>query len=366
MKKILSLAVLFALFVSLTSCGGYKPVESTEKEAEVMMQINLPDAQYDVRYELYRALFLNYKSEYDGGDNSVWTSENKDVYIEKIDKRIKEDISEIYASFYLCKKIGIDVFSKDVEDLIKEYIKVSVDGGEINSMLFEGYDGDYDKYLESLKSINLNYSTQVLLFRYAIAVEMIDLYYRGTMNEEFLPDASMGKLEYTREDVYEFYDSADTTRVLWAFLPDEYFTRERAENIRITLEGKNGEEEVATYIINLSTAGATDIKKGVLIGKYNFNTSYYDEIVSEAKELDMFEVSSVIEYKNGQDSGHVILYKCAKTQAHFDEYYDSIVGDYLDNEIGKFFFENQTQILNSLTYTDAFLNLDRSGISMDE
>jgi hypothetical protein len=67
MKKtaiLLIVTIIFSLF-SLASCkkNEYEPVESTELEATEVMSFTLDGESYSVRYELYRALFLNYKTD---------------------------------------------------------------------------------------------------------------------------------------------------------------------------------------------------------------------------------------------------------------------------------------------------------------
>ena len=175
MKKILAILLMISTILMLPSCkkGEYEPQESTEEESRVVMTLSIDGNDYEVKYELYRALFLNYKSEVDGGDSGVWSGEKKEEYVAKIDSIILDRITEIYAAFAICKRINFDVYSKDVEKKIQENIRISVEGGTYGSATIQGYDS-YEDYLAALKKANLNYSVQVLLFRYAIAVDAID------------------------------------------------------------------------------------------------------------------------------------------------------------------------------------------------
>ena len=122
MKKILALFLLISTLFTMISCskGKYEPVESTEEEKRTVMTMQIDGDEYEVKYELYRALFLNYKSSVDGGDSSVWSGDNKAQYVEKIDAMILDRITEIYSAFAICKRIGFDVYSKDVEKKINE------------------------------------------------------------------------------------------------------------------------------------------------------------------------------------------------------------------------------------------------------
>ena len=120
MKRILSLILVLASLLTLASCGNkYKPVPSTEEESRVVMTLSLDGKKYDVKYELYRAMFLNYRSDVDGGDSSVWSGENKDEYIARIHEMIVARVTDIYATLHHAGTIGIDVYSKSVNSKIE-------------------------------------------------------------------------------------------------------------------------------------------------------------------------------------------------------------------------------------------------------
>lgn len=370
MKKIIALLIAAATLVMLISCGDsdYPPVKSTEEEARVVMSVNYEKEKYEVKYELYRALFLSLHSEVDNGDFSVWSGDDKDAYIEKMDEIIKARVSEIYAAFHICSKIGIDVYSSDFDKKVKEYIATSVEGGYIGGTEVKGFEGDYDKYLASLKEMGLNYSVQELMIRYSLATEEIYKYYAGTLDsEEFLENAVSGALKYTAEDVLAFYNSPDCVRVIRAFLPKEYFSAERAENIRaeIAEKAKKGETDVANYIIGQTTTGSTDIKNGEIIAEHNLDKQYYSELIKCAFELDAFEVSEVIQINTGYEDAYIILYKTVKSNTHYTECYDNIANAYVQNEIGKIIDTAAISIEENLKATDALSSLDRSAISME-
>ena len=115
------LAVILLLTICITTLSGckknkYKPVESSEEEARVVLSLSLGGNTYNVRYELYRTLFLTYKSEFDGGDHTVWSGDKKEEYIERINERIVSEAAEIFAVFELCARLGIDCYTDDIED----------------------------------------------------------------------------------------------------------------------------------------------------------------------------------------------------------------------------------------------------------
>ena len=130
MKKIIALILILVSLISICSCSKtYEPQESTAEESKTVMTLSINGKKYDVKYELYRAFFLNYKSEVDGGNAEVWSGENKSEYVDKINAIILDRIVEIYAAFAQCEQIGFNLYSSDVENKIQENIRISVEGG---------------------------------------------------------------------------------------------------------------------------------------------------------------------------------------------------------------------------------------------
>ncbi len=365
MKKFTALLLLLVTLLSLVSCDNeYEPVKSTAEESRIVMTAEYDGKSYDIKYELYRALFIALKYDVDGGDESVWSGTDKDKYIAEIDALIKDKLAEIYSVFHVAKKIGINIYSKEYDDTVEDIIALSVEGGFFGDTEIEGFDGDYGKYLSHLKKEGINYSVQDLLIRYYIASEQVYIHYAGNLDsEEYLDNAVKGEIEYTPEDVYEFYSSPNCVRVIRAFLPSKYFTKERAEEIRLDIleKAKKGEEDVANYIIGTSTTGASDIKNGEFIAPHNLD-KYYTELTDAAFSMSVFDVSNVIEVNSGYESGYVIIYKTVKKDSHFEASYDKIVGVYLQNEVGKIIDTAATSIKAELTETDILKSIDRSAI----
>ena len=367
MKKIYLIFTIFLLTVLLVSCSEeYEPVESTAEEKTVVMTLSYEGSTYEIKYELYRALFLNLKRDVDGGDNTVWSGDKKDEYIEKIDALIIERVSEIYSVFHIANKIGIDIYSDEFDEIVKDYIKASVEGGSINSTQIDGFGGDYDKYLESLREMNLNYSVQDLLLRYSIASEKIQLHYAGNLDtEEHIENTVTGAINYTEEDIREFYDSNDCVRVIRGFFSSEIYTKEKAEQFRDEIAKLNSEREVAIYIINRTTAGASDIINGELIATHNLERRYYKELVDGVFMLTAFETGPVYEISTGYEDGYIVIYRTIKSEEYYESCYDEIVRVYVDNEIGKIIDSTSDSLFNGAAKKDYLNSLDRSEISMD-
>jgi len=360
-KKALALLLILALSLSFAACTKYKPVESTDEEARRVLTLKLDGESYEIPYELYRTFFLQNKREIDGGDGSVWTGENSDKYAEKIEKIIFSHICEIYATFHLCKKLDIDLYSKVVEETIEDYVKASVEGGTIDGLKLAGFGGDYDAYLESLKKMNMNYSVQTLLFRYTIAVELLNDYYEASTDG--------GKHSYTKEDVKAFYEGKDCVRVIEAFLSTttemdkSVNTPERAERIRYGIAAQTGEYDVGTYIIS-QTLASESVRDGTVIGRYSLDEMYYGKLTEAAFSTELYGTSEVIEIITGSNNGYFILYRADKSDEHFEKCYHEIEAAYLQNIIGKDIADTKKALISSIVKDDFLKTLDLSAIGM--
>ena len=362
MKRLLAFLLAVSLSaLMLISCSEtvYEPVESTEEERRVMMTLSLGNDDYTVKYELYRALFLAVHSEVDRGDESVWSGDGKDEYIEKIDALIVERAATIYSVFAVCKSIGIDLYSSEVDETVNEYIKVSVEGGSIGDYLIEGA-GSYEKYLDALEASGLNYSTQDLIYRYTIGLEKISEYYKGDINSGVL-----GAIKYTRDDVKSFYDGDGAVRIIRAFFDKDYISESRAEQIRTEAARLTSEEEFASFITGYTTVGGSDIKNGIVIGKYGLDRMNYGELVDAAFEMKVGSVSELISVFGTAENGYCFIYKAEKSDGHFEKCYDSIADAYLENEIGKILNLSFVGLSQNASASSELSALDRAQILAD-
>ena len=366
MKKILCILLITATLLSLVSCGDkYAPVESTDEEARVVMTLSLDGEKYEVRYELYRAMFLTYKSSVDGGDNTVWSGADKATYISRIHSIITERITDIYATLHHAGQLGINLYSRDVENQIKEYIKISVEGGIYEGETLQGYKS-YMAYLKALAKLGLNYSVQELMLRYTIAIDKINTHYAGEVTDELLDTSlSGGALEYTKEDVESFYYSDESVRYMSAFVQSKYDgALSRATKLRDKMLAVEGNDySVAIAIISNSISLNEDVERGVVIGRHSLDEETYRDLTDAAFSTPIGKVSNVIEIQTGYDPGFYILYPIAKTAEHFDEAYSEIALVYVGNEIGKILFDVQTALTESAASTELLNSLDYSGIT---
>ncbi len=377
MKKITAFVIFLILTLSLASCSCrktnvYEPIESTEEEARAVMTLTAGDKTYDVRYELYRAFFLTYKSTVDGGDASVWTGDNKDDYINEINALITEQICEIYSVFALCDEIGFDIYSKDVENEITEAVRVGVEGGEYNGVTFTGYGGDYDKYLASLKEMGLNYSVQALLLRYSIAVDAIQEYYIGTRSaDDITPDMGVGCISYTEADIRSFYYSDECARVYRAFFGADSNDEEHAVWLKSRIEEaaasadspEDKDSAVFSIIMNSTMLTPSEVENGYIIGRYNLD-SLYDEMTEQAFSIEQGQTSDYFRITTSDEDNYYVLYSLAKSDEHLADRYSEIEYVYLTNYVGKILHGIEVKLNSSVSYTSAYDSISHAEIGM--
>lgn len=362
LQSFLIFAIVFSTLISLVSCGEkYKPVKSTAEEERTVIEISYGGEKYEVAYELYRAFFLEFKSVVDGGDSSVWTGAEKDKYIKAADELIYQRLAEIYSVFHLCKKAGIDVYSDDYDEKIQTHIEAAVDGGTVDGNEYAGFGGDYDKYLASLKDMNLNYSAQALLIRYQLAYEALFSYYVGSSDQDLNPDSQAGAIEYSKDDVKKFYlNEAESRRIMVAFFDSAWFTEELAQDKRDKIASKANENEVTAYIGSLNGTPLVEV-----IGTHTYDKFYYSEFTEAAFDLSVGETSELIYLCTDSFEGYVVIYRMSTPSERFDTEYESIKTSYLYNCFGKIVEGTANDIVGAFTPTNTLKELDRSKVSMD-
>ena len=365
MKKLIAIILILCSCLSLFACGDekYPPAPSTDEEAEVMMTFSYEDEKYELKYELYRALFLNLSGEYDGGNRDFWKSDAASLAKADINERIISLAADIFATLHIAKAIGFNPYSKDVNEQISEYVENSVDGSDDGE--FEGFGGDYDAYLASLKAKNMNYSVQTLLLRYSIAYDAVIKYYTGTVDSENpTTDMESGSLEFTKGDVRAFYDGELSARVSLIVINSTYIPKETAAARRDAIASAPTRDEALAKAIQLTSGTPSDILDGVVIGKHSLDAAYYSKVTSTALELEVDEVSELIEITSADTSEYWILYKLDKTEEYFNENYDAIEDVYISERIGEIIENAKSEIIKSKSTKAAFEELDLSGISM--
>ena len=356
MKKLLSvllaICMLLSVMLSAVSCGEdeevFEPVPSTEEESRVVMEFTIDGEVYEVKYELYRALFIGNRKLVDGGDASVWSGPSADEKIEEINAIIADRAAEIYSIFHLADKLGIDPYSSSADDKLYEHIKLYVHGGQsANGTKVIGY-GSYEKYLDSLKEKGMNYSVGDLMFRYTYALEKINVKLGG-------------EVSVTDEKLLEFWNGEDCARIMEAYFQIGTKTEARVWEIRdsINSAAKNGDlAKVCTLIINHTAAVSSEIidsnrnPVGRPLGFYELDDYFYGEYISAAFTLTRGEVSGVIKIDNVNDSyvdGYYIIVALEKTDEYFNSHKSDIRTSYVNNFIGQRLYTEKSNLLKGLS-----------------
>ena len=376
MKK-LSLVTVLALMLGLilfvlSSCSEeYEPVASTEEEARVVMTLKIENKTYDVKYELYRALFLSNKSEVDGGNDDVWSGNDKNEYISKINAIIIEKAADIYSVIHTATELGVDIYSKEFDDAVSEYIKINVEG---NGSSIKGH-GSYESYLAALKDMNMNYSVSDLMLRYSLALDKINEYYFGKVVDEITGETE-GGVSVSDDDISAFYYGNESTRILSGYW--QKGTSVSVSEIRNMLAAESDTDMIAALMVIHSTATSSELHNnqnpagekavGSVIGKYSLNDLYYKEYTDAAFSLSHGEVSHPIELTGTGDSlneGYYILCGLEKSDYYFENNKSMVKTAYLDNLIGKQLYLAEDALVKSAQATDNYNSIIHSDITME-
>ncbi len=362
MKKTTSLFLLICLLFTLISCGTtYEPVPSTEEEERVVMTLTVDGEVYEIKYELYRALFLTHKSSVDGGDESVWSGASAEEYVNEINGIIVSRASQIFATLHEAEKIGFDPYGIEVESKIQDYVRVSVEGGSFGDSFVEG-EGSYEKYLAALKALYLNYSVQSLLIRYSLASAALEEYYLG--NEED-PFDEGEKFEFLESDVREYYFGEECASFMQIFLYSHAYDLTRVNEIRASIADKSSKTAVAQYMINFSTAGYEEIFDGSVTGRYELDRAYFADLTDSIFALAAGETSEPIKIGSGSDEGYYITYRFAPSEDYFENHYGLVKKSFILNALGKKLSECENTLSGSSAKAPAYSEIIHSEIGMD-
>ena len=212
--------------------------------------------------------------------------------------------------------------------------------------------------------MNLNYSVSDLLFRYSFAIDDIFYYYEGNVNN----DAVIGKLEYTKEKIRDFYFGNGVRRVMSLFISTvtTSFTEERVKEIRDSIAKSTNESQALASMINYSTLGSGDLADGIIISEYNYDSLYYAALTEAALSLSLHETSEAIRITTGTSDGFFILFCMQKSEQHFEECYDDIVSAYVENEIGKILSARAAELKAGISYSSEYSKLTHANIKMEK
>lgn len=374
MKRICALLLAVCLFaLMLVGCGksDYPPVKSTEAEARTVLTLSYGDRSYEIPYELYRTFFLTYRDEVDGGDRSVWSGEDSETYRETINRKIFRQIADIYAVRELCTQIGYDFYSKDADDKIREYIRVSVEGGTLDGMEIEGC-GSYEAYLQRLKDDYVNYSVQDLIYRYYLGENALESFYFGT-DSEYAETFRFGDITYTDVDLRAFYEKEDTGRFLWICLdkdvhPTDAGVRAIHDKIVTAVAAAGNTEKdkkAGEALFRYTTTAYGEVMAGYLVTPYNLDENQYGDLIAAALALDVHEVSQPIRVHSDAYNGYFIVYRAEKTEEYLTGHRADVVAAFLQDALGRKLAVIRDAMVAGAVPTEELKNLDLSAVTME-
>ena len=332
MKRILRISALLlllsVLLSALASCGGgYRMKKSTEKEATPVFTIG----EDTVNFELLYTFFLNRMEVAGLTLDTVGAEEFSDLMA-----AAEAEIAEIYALFAVCREVGIDPFSKDVEKKITEYIKMNVDGGVVGDTWIEGSFEDYDAYLAYIReAYHMNDAVNRLLIRYAICEDLLVSHFKTAY-------------PYTEADVRAFFGSDDCLHIVWVGRTATDGGLDREENLALMASIRDylidGEIRSA---IGLSLRQDTDF----YMGRYSKDDAYYGELIDTAYKLAVGETSGIIDLG---PSGFFVVKRLEKDTDDLDTRYREIEEVFLTDALYTDVEEKAAELLQGIVYKDAY------------
>lgn len=302
-KKSILCLLLLAVMLTGSSCKDEKKIlESSKEETSVVMKIN----GFDVPYEIYRYVALNYKAQYEQGQTKdVWLGESGQALLADLNKNVDDTLSRMYTTMVLCQEYGINID----DELITDSVDVQMDA------IYEGYEYDYEAYDTAISEYNMNDG----VYRFIIRNEVLT---------EELFNAMIGRGEISTDETYlaDLFDSDEFIRVKQILVS--------AENGNTDEENKARAEELLAMINNGENFDTLVQEQGQDLYMFNNNDgyymmkgSYYKEFEDAAFSLDIGEVSGIVK----TSAGYSIIKRYEKDADYIDENFDSLAQTYFDS-----------------------------------
>ena len=353
---LLALSLLF----SLLSCGddnkGYYPeVKSSSSFRKTVLEIG----GEDVSFELVRFFFWRHIDEVDGGDRNRWAGEEHDTLLNTAMEKVIADIAEIYAVFRVYRDWGLDPESDDIDDMVNEYVKLDVDGGDLDDDLLTGFDS-YDDYLGYLSTLHSTDTVNRLLYRYAACLSSLYTY--------VVTNRAEGKATVTEDALTDFYFSdecayVNCVSILYAYYqyPDE--ARAAAEKIHAAMTDAGNDYD---KLVEVGFAKSHDIPANPALG--DWYGRYSSDDGTDARYQTVFslrpgELSPIIE----TPYGFYIYYGMEKSTQDLEavEARERIEALYFDELCHRSYAETAAELLGQVTCRSAYHKITFETLSKD-
>ncbi len=300
-------AGLLTLALLLAGCGdGQKSLASTKEELTPVMTIS----GYDVPYELYRYVALNYKNQYelgldDAAAANLWLGESGQALLTELTEHTQETISRLYATLSLAAEYNLTPDSA----LINEAVATRMDE------IYEGYENDFAVYKADLEPHFMNDSVYRFLTQDQVLTE--ELFYAMLNQGDITSDEAALEKMIRSDDfirVKQILISADNGNT-----PEE--NKATAESILAQLKaGGDFEALLAEHSQDLFMFNNHD-------GYYICAGNRYAAFEEAAFSLEVGEYSGVVE----TEAGYSILMRYEKEDAYLTAHFDELCQEYFDS-----------------------------------
>ena len=335
LQRALALLLTLVLLLSaLVSCESYRPRKSSKKEASEVFTLGEDTVTFEVLYTFFR----NRCEQIDGFAPAYFDGADGEAHFAAVMADAVAEIGEIYAMLALCRKAEIDPEGDMVEDKIKEYLKICVEGGQINEYTLEGA-GSYSAFLDTMKkNYSMNDAVVRLMLRSAICEDLLTEHYENT-------------LRYTVDDVREFFESDDCIRIIWGSRGHSVQGFTEVENLDMMKEirrhFKNDQDRQA---VQLSLNQTSDF----YMGRNTKDNALYGELVEVAFSLAIGETSEILDLGS---EGYFVIKRLPKLSSDLDNRYRELVPVYLTEELYNDVEETAAAALEGIVYTDFYRGL---------
>jgi len=295
---------------SLASCSS---LDSSAKEKETVMKVG----EYEVPYELYRYLVLNYKLQVTDNEEDWNDGEKAKTMTEEINALVESSLRDFYAVLSLAAEFGVDRENPTIDAAVEAELKATKNG----------YENQKD-YVDALAEGFMNHSTYELLQTNAICSE--ELYYKmmndGAIkaDEEFLKEFIYGDGFIRIKQILVIGESSNRVHDGTVYIPEESHTDAEAKAIAEAarskaVAGEDFDSLVAEYGESFQMFGNKD--------GYYICEGYWDDVNNDAVfALEIGEVSPVIE----SSQGYSVFMRCEKEDSYIDAHFDELRDKYTE------------------------------------
>lgn len=297
-------AGLLSLALLLSGCSGDK-LASTKEESTPVMKVN----GYDVPYELYRYVAMNYKNQYETGLDEaaaaeLWLGESGKALLTELEADTTDTIRKLYATLSLAAEYSLTPDST----LINETVATRMDE------IYESYENDTKAYLESLEPYYMNDNVYRFLTQDQVLTE--ELFYAMLNGGDILSD---------KEALQDLIESNSFIRVKQILIasdngnpPEENLAK--AKEIHAQLQsGADFDTLLGEYGEDLYMWGNDD-------GYYIIRGNRYEAFEDAAFALEIGEYSDIVE----TEAGYSILMRCEKDPQYLKTHFDELCQEYFD------------------------------------